>query len=59
VYYKLPASWLKKTKIVNAAKLYVRGIDLLSFDHIDENDAEAYGINPMTKSVALGLSVTF
>ncbi len=59
VYYKLPTSWLKKTKIVNAAKLYVRGIDLFSFDHIDENDAEAYGINPMTKSVALGLSVTF
>lgn len=59
VYYKLPASWLKKTKIVNAAKLYVRGIDLFCFDHIDENDPEAYGINPMTKSVALGLSVTF
>lgn len=59
VYYKLPASWLKKTKVVNAAKLYVRGIDLFSFDHIDENDPEAYGINPMTKSVALGLSVTF
>lgn len=59
VYYKLPASWLKKTRIVNAAKLYVRGIDLFSFDHIDENDPEAYGINPMTKSVALGLSVTF
>ena len=58
VYYKLPA-WLKKTKVVNAAKLYVRGIDLFSFDHIDENDPEAYGINPMTKSVALGLSVTF
>ena len=59
VYYKLPASWLKNTKIVNAAKLYVRGIDLFCFDHIDENDPEAYGINPMTKSVALGLSVTF
>lgn len=59
VYYKLPTSWLKKTKVVNAAKLYVRGIDLISFDHIDENDPEAYGINPMTKSVALGLSVTF
>lgn len=59
VYYKLPASWLKKTKIVNAAKLYVRGIDLFCFDHIDENDPEAYGINPMTKNVALGLSVTF
>ena len=59
VYYKLPASWLKKTKVVNAAKLYVRGIDLFSFDHIDDNDPEAYGINHMTKSVALGLSVTF
>ncbi|WP_297973961.1 SusC/RagA family TonB-linked outer membrane protein [uncultured Bacteroides sp.] len=59
VYYKLPASWLKKTKFMNAAKLYVRGIDLFSFDHIDENDPEAYGVNQMTKSVALGLSVTF
>ncbi|MDE5701393.1 MAG: hypothetical protein K2I15_03065, partial [Bacteroides sp.] len=59
VYYKLPASWLKKTKFMNAAKLYVRGIDLFSFDHIDENDPEAYGVSQMTKSVALGLSVTF
>lgn len=59
VYYKLPASWLKKTKFMNAAKVYVRGIDLFSFDHIDENDPEAYGVNQMTKSVALGLSVTF
>lgn len=59
VYYKLPASWLKKTNVVNAAKVYVRGIDLFCFDHIDENDPEAYGVNQMTKSVALGLSVTF
>lgn len=59
VYYKLPASLLAKTKIVNAAKLYVRGIDLFSIDNIDENDPEAYGVNPMTKSIALGLSVTF
>ncbi|MBQ8521705.1 MAG: SusC/RagA family TonB-linked outer membrane protein [Bacteroides sp.] len=59
VYYKLPSAWLEKTKVVNAAKLYVRGVDLLCFDNIDENDPEAYGVNPMTKSVALGLSVTF
>ncbi len=59
VYYNLPASLLEKTKIVNGAKLYVRGIDLLCFDHIDESDPEAYGINPVNKSIALGLSVTF
>ena len=59
VYYKLPSSFLEKTKVVNAAKLYVRGVDLFSFDSIDENDPEAYGVNPMTKSIALGLSVTF
>ena len=59
VYYNLPKSLLEKTKIVNGAKLYVRGIDLLCFDHIDESDPEAYGINPVNKSVALGLSVTF
>ena len=59
VYYNLPSSLLEKTKIVNGAKLYVRGIDLLCFDHIDESDPEAYGVNPVNKSIALGLSVTF
>lgn len=59
VYYNLPKSLLEKTKIVNGAKLYVRGIDLLCFDHIDESDPEAYDINPVNKSIALGLSVTF
>ena len=59
VYYNLPQSLLEKTKIVNGAKLYVRGIDLLCFDHIDECDPEAYGVNPVNKSIALGLSVTF
>ena len=59
VYYNLPASLLQATKIVNGAKLYMRGIDLLSFDSIDECDPEAYGINPLNKSLVLGLSVTF
>lgn len=59
VYYNLPQSLLEKTKIVNGAKLYLRGIDLLCFDHIPENDPEAYGINCLNRSVALGLSVTF
>ena len=59
IYYHLPKSLLEATKIVNGAKLYVRGIDLLSFDHMDEDDPEALGIYPVNKSVALGLSVTF
>ena len=59
VYYNLPQAWLQKTKVVNGAKVYVRGNDLLSFDHFDEGDPEAYGTTPLTKSVAVGLSVTF
>ena len=59
VYYNLPKSLLEATKIVNGAKLYVRGVDLFCFDHLDESDPEALGINPLNKSIALGLSVTF
>lgn len=59
VYYNLPKSLLQKTKIVNGAKIYVRGVDLFSIDSIDENDPEALGIYPVNRSVALGMSVTF
>ena len=60
VYYNFAPSLLAKTKIVNAAKLYVRGVDLLTFDHLDEVDAASYGAtSPLTRSVVLGLSVTF
>ena len=59
VYYNLPKSLLEATKIVNGAKLYVRGVDLFCIDKIDESDPEAYGINPLNKSIALGISVTF
>lgn len=60
VYYNLPKSLLEKTKFMNAAKLYLRGNDLFSKDHIAEGDAEGYGAaQPMTRSVAMGLQVTF
>ncbi len=60
VYYNFPQSLVKKTKFMNAAKVYLRGIDLLCFDHIDEVDAESYGATmPLTKSLALGLQLTF
>lgn len=37
VYYKLPSSWLNRFWVKNA-KVYVRGVDLLCFDSIDQLD---------------------
>ncbi len=60
VYYNFPKALLAKTKVLNAAKLYVRGVDLFSFDHLDESDPEVYGAtNPLNRSIVAGLSVTF
>ncbi len=60
VYYNFPKSLLAKSKVLNAAKLYVRGVDLFCFDHLDESDPEVYGAtNPLNRSVVAGLSVTF
>lgn len=60
VYYSFPKAMLAKTKLLNAAKLYVRGVDLFSFDHLDESDPEVFGAtNPLNRSIVAGLSVTF
>jgi TonB-linked SusC/RagA family outer membrane protein len=58
LYYHLPKSLLKYTKIINSAKVYLRGVDLFTFDHLDEVDAAAYSATtPLTRSIALGVSV--
>ncbi len=60
LYYKLPQSFLQKTKIISNAKVYVRGIDLLCFDKIKIADPESYGVNdPLTRSVVAGVSIGF
>lgn len=60
IYYKFPKSLLKRTKIMNDAKIYVRGNDLLCFDHIKIVDPESYGVNsPLTRSIVAGLTVGF
>jgi len=60
VYYNLPKSLMAKTGFVNTAKVYVRGVDLLCFDHIDEADPEAYGVtNPLNKSIVVGVQMSF
>lgn len=59
VYYHLPKTVLQPLKIVDAAKLYVRGVDLFTFDHLKEVDAASYGVAaPLTRSIAFGVSVT-
>ena len=59
VYYKLPSSWLNRFWVKNA-KVYVRGVDLLCFDSIDQLDPEAMNNSyPATRSIHVGLSVGF
>lgn len=60
LYYNFPKSLVEKTKFMSAAKVYLRGVDLFCFDHIDNADAESYGINsPLTRSIVLGLTLSF
>ena len=60
LYYKFPKAWMKRTKFLGNAKIYVRGVDLLCFDKIDIADPESYGAtNPLTRSVVAGLTIGF
>lgn len=60
LYYKFPQSWVKKSKILSNAKIYVRGIDLLCFDKINIADPEVYEATyPLTRSVVAGLTIGF
>ena len=60
IYYNFPERWMKRTKIMNSARIYVRGNDLLCFDHIKIADPESYGVkNPLTRSVVAGLTIGF
>lgn len=61
IYYKFPKSLLKGIKFMNDAKIYVRGIDLASFDHFDGvSDPESFGVGaPLTRSVVAGLQIGF
>lgn len=60
VYYNFPKNLLTKTGFLNAAKLYVRGTDLFTLDHLNSVDAEYFGTtSPLTRSVIFGASVTF
>ena len=51
---------MDKTGFIKTAQVYLRGIDLLCFDSIDEADPECYGVTaPLNKSVVLGVQLSF
>lgn len=59
-YYNLPVKLLKKTKIVNKAKIYARGHDLFCWDGIDLQDPEAVGaVYPAMTQFSFGFDLTF
>ena len=60
IYYNFPKSMLRATKVIQDAKIYINGIDLLCFDHIKIADPESYGATyPLTRSAVIGLSLKF
>lgn len=60
LYYNFPKSLMRKTGFMNGAKVYVRGTDLFTLDHLDHVDAESYGAtSPLTRSLVVGASLTF
>ena len=59
VYYKLPAKLLSKLRF-SAARVFVQGENLLSFDNVDAMDAEVLSAAyPMFKGVNVGITLTF
>ena len=59
LYYKVPQSFLKKSK-VSEAKVFVQGQNLLSVDNIPAMDAENLNTGyPVMKAINVGLSVVF
>lgn len=60
LYYNFPSALLAKTKVIKGIKVYARGTDLFTWDHIPEVDAASYGaVCPLTRSVIFGASITF
>ena len=59
IYYKVPQALLSKLSLT-AAKIFVQGENLLSFDNVDAMDAEVLSTAyPMFKGVNIGVTLTF
>ncbi len=51
---------LANNNVLHDARVYVRGVDLFTIDHIDGHDAASYGATaPLNANFVCGLSLTF
>jgi hypothetical protein len=59
LYYKLPKQVVTKAKL-EAVTLYLRGMNLLSFDNIEVVDPEAIGLTyPTLTTYNIGIKIGF
>lgn len=59
IYYSLPSRWIKAVKL-SKVKLFARGMNLFSIDHIKDKDPEYMGNEyPTLSSYHLGASLSF
>ena len=60
MYDYLPQTMLQKVDFISNVKVYVRGTDLFTADHLDKADAAVYSATqPLTRSIQVGAAVTF
>ena len=60
VFYNLPKALMDQTGFIKTAKVYLRGVDLFCADHLDEADAESYGVTaPLNRSIVAGVALSF
>lgn len=63
VGWTLPKAWLEKTKLISYARLYVNGVNLLTFSPCKDIDPESTSSNgtnyPQSKIINVGFTVTF
>ena len=59
VYYKFPKSMIENT-FIEGAKVYVRGVDLFTIDHMENVDAASDGAaQPLTRKIIAGFALSF
>ena len=61
--WTLPKAWLAQTKLISYARLYVNGVNLLTFSPCKDIDPESTSSNatnyPQSKIINVGFTVTF
>lgn len=56
--YNFPKNWIKKARL-EAANIYLRGMNLFTLDHLDGLDPEVLEGYPVMRSYNIGVNLTF